>query len=67
MKTTKKNYSKDNYFFTIKGIPNNITIYRNTKDDASKAFHQYKAVGKQIEWLGRWNGKKFIETTPPAA
>ncbi|NNC94988.1 MAG: hypothetical protein HKN92_05450 [Chitinophagales bacterium] len=67
MKANKKNYGKDKWFFTIKSIPNNITISRSTKDAASLAFHQYKAVGKQIEWLGKWNGKKFTETAPPTA
>lgn len=63
----KKNFpwSKQHYYFTIKSIPNNITINRSTKKAAVESFLKYKAVGKDIEWLGRWTGKKFTENTVP--
>ena len=51
---------------TIKSIPNNITLFRKTKDSAHATFSKYKEVGKPIEWLGRWDGKKFVENTPPS-
>lgn len=57
---------KDKYYFTIKSTPNNITIFRKTYKAASDAFQQYRKLGKECEWLGKWNGKKFIEQTPPA-
>ena len=58
---------KDKYYFTIKSTPNNITIFRKTQKAAVDAFQQYKKIGKECEWLGRWNGKKFIETSLPEA
>lgn len=60
-------YSKGRYYFTIKSIPNNITIYRKSKNEAMDSFKQYKALGKSVEWLGCWNGKKFEETSLPMA
>jgi len=64
-----KNFSpgKGKYYFTIKSIPNNITIYRKNKDAAASAFRRYKKAGKEVEWLGKWDGKKFTENSPPAA
>ncbi len=57
---------KDKWYFTIKSTPNNITIFRKTRKTAEDAFNQYRKLGKECEWLGKWNGKKFIENTPPA-
>lgn len=64
----KKNYvmGEGKYYFTIKSTPNNITIFRNTKKAAADAFLKYKKLGKEVEWLGKWDGKKFQESTPPA-
>ncbi len=53
------------YYFTIKSSPNNITIHRRDKQDAVRVFKQYVELGKDVEWLGRRDGKKFVETTPP--
>ncbi len=65
----KKNFTmgKDKWYFTIKSIPNNITIYRKTKESAARAFVQYQKAGKEVEWLGKWDGKKFTENNPPLA
>lgn len=64
-----KNFSpgKGKYYFTIKSIPNNITIYRKNKSAAASAFRRYQKAGKEVEWLGKWDGKKFIENAVPAA
>jgi len=64
---SKKNFAmgKGKYYFTVKSVPNNITIFRKTKDAAAEAFLSYKSVGNEVEWLGRWDGKKFQESTPP--
>lgn len=64
-----KNFSpgKGKYYFTIKSVPNNITISRKNKDAAASAFRRYLKAGKEIEWLGKWDGKKFTENTPPSA
>ena len=55
------------WYFTIKSNPNNITIYRKTKKAALRAFNRYKRLGKEVDWLGKWNGKKFEDTSMPAA
>ena len=64
----KKHYkmATGKYYFTIKSTPNNITIYRNSKKAALLAYQQYEEVGKEIEWLGKWNGKKFEDQNPAA-
>jgi hypothetical protein len=58
---------KDKYYFTIKSTPNNITIYRSTRKAAADAFLNYRKIGKDCEWLGKWNGKKFEDSTTPVA
>lgn len=50
----------------IKSVPNNITIFRKTKEAAMSAFCKYKNAGKEIEWLGKWDGKEFKEASLPA-
>ncbi|MEZ5041627.1 MAG: hypothetical protein R2828_17165 [Saprospiraceae bacterium] len=64
----KKNfdYGKGKYYFTIKASPSNITIYRNEKGAAERTFLHYRAMGKDVEWHGKWDGKKFIEISQPA-
>ena len=59
-------YKKDAYYFTIKSSPRDITMFRDTKEAAANTFQSYRAVGKKIEWLGKWTGKKFEEATIPA-
>ena len=54
-------YKKDVYYFTVKSSPNNITMHRDTKKAAKMAYYNYETIGKQVEWLGKWNGKKFEE------
>ncbi len=65
----RKKYAmgKGKYYFTIKSVPNNITIFRKTKAAAVAAFRKYQKAGKEIEWLGKWDGKKFTEDSMPAA
>lgn len=55
-------FSKGIFYFTIKGGQRNITIHRKDKRAALKFFRLYKSVGKEIEWLGKWDGGKFIES-----
>ena len=67
MRSSKKfDYGVGKYYLTINSIPNNVTIYRNDKKTALDAYRKYSEVGKKIEWLGKWNGKKFMETTAPS-
>jgi hypothetical protein len=61
------NYAKSTYYFTVKSVPNNITIYRKSKEAAVDAYQKYVSLGKETEWLGKWNGKQFVEATPPQA
>ena len=67
MRSGKKfDYGEGKYYFTIKAIPNNITMYRKTKEAAREAYLKYESIGKTVEWQGRWNGKSFSETTAPS-
>lgn len=51
-----------NYYFNIKmGYQNSITISRNTKEEATYAYSGYLKQKKDCEWLGQWDGKKFID------
>ena len=52
-------YRKDVYCFSI----NNITMFRETKEAAIATYRQYERLGKKVEWLGVWNGKKFEQNT----
>ena len=63
----RKNFTmgEGKYYFTIKSLPNNVTIFRKTRQAAVEAFYKYKMIGKGIEWLGKWDGKKFVEDSPP--
>ncbi len=61
----KKNFTKavGTYFFDINmGYNNTITISRKTRKEAEAAFSNYLKQNKQCEWLGQWDGKKFIDT-----
>ncbi len=65
MARRKKHFSKaiGKYFFNIKmGYNNTIMISRKTKEAAKYAFSNYLNQKKDAEWLGKWDGKKFIET-----
>jgi len=53
------------YYFNIRTGQQNITICRTDKNDAIYAYLNYVELGKDVEWLGRWEGKKFSETTSP--
>ena len=53
------------YYFSIRSGQQQIRMNRKDKDEASYAYHSYLEVGKNCEWLGKWNGKKFEDTTPP--
>ncbi len=60
----KKNFdfAKDKYYFNIKTGPQSaITINRAEKREAVLSFMGYQKANKNCEWLGKWDGKKFIE------
>ena len=55
--------TKGNYYFNVKmGYQNNITISRKTREETAYAFNNYVKHGKDCEWLGQWDGKKFTDT-----
>ena len=60
----KKGFKKTagHYFFNIKmGYNNSITISRKTKEEASYAYSNYLGQKKDCEWLGKWDGKNFVD------
>lgn len=64
-----KKYSlgKGKFYFSIKtGGMSNILINRKTKKDAVRSYHNYLKNGKDVEWHGKWDGKKFGDTSVPA-
>ncbi len=63
--TKKFDFADGKYYFTIKTTPSNITLSRTSKKEAQQVFKKYFDLGKTMEWLGRWEGKKFVETAPP--
>ena len=52
----KKHLKEDKYYFEV----GNITIHRDSKKMAKKAYDRYDKVGKEASWLGKWDGKDFI-------
>lgn len=69
MASSKKfTMGKGKYYFNVKTGQFNITISRDNRKDAARVFKSYHKVGKRVEWLGKWNGKKFeIEKEPELA
>lgn len=56
-------YGEGNYYFTIKGGRNNITMHRKSKAAAVEVYQRYESVGKDIVWLGKWDGDNFVESS----
>lgn len=63
--TKRFEYAKGVYYFIIKnGFNNEITINRKEKDKAIYAFKGYMhSHPGRTNWLGKWDGKKFIENS----
>ena len=59
----KFDFGKDIYYFNInKGQNSNITIKRIEKAKAIEAYRSYvKSYQEKVEWLGKWDGSKFVE------
>ena len=62
-RTKSFTFGKDIYYFNIKsGSSSGITIKRKSLQKAIDAFRMYQKTHKtSAEWLGKWDGKKFIE------
>jgi len=62
----KFDFGDGNYYFEIKNTGlSSITIKRDSKKDAVYTYLNYKRVGKSCSWLGKWDGKKFIDEKEP--
>ncbi len=55
------------YYFTVRNGQNNITISRAKKDEAVNAYLNYINLGKDVNWLGAYNGKNFDDNEAPVA
>jgi len=67
MASKKFEYGEGIYYFNIRnGGQSSITIKREKKNEAVDRYTSYKNLGKEVEWLGKWDGKKFTETNTPS-
>ena len=61
MRSKNWTLGKGKYYFRIKSGQQQIMIHRSKKDKALQVYQNYEKLGKQVEWLGKWDGKKFVE------
>ena len=54
------------YYFNVLSGPQTVTIHRIEKDQAINMYQTYVKLGKNCEWLGKWNGKGFDESGEPS-
>ncbi len=60
MRNKKKfDFAEGKYYFNVSNGIQSITIHRAEQKTALDVFSNYEKVGKKVEWLGKWNGKKF--------
>jgi len=55
------------YYFQIKSGQQNIMMNRTDKKAAVDAYLRYKKIGKNCEWLGKWEGKNYSDKGTPSA
>ena len=62
--TKKFEFGKDVYYFNLnKDYRSPITIKRMNLKEAVEAYSSYlRTYNEKCEWLGKWDGKKFVET-----
>lgn len=53
------------YYLNIRNGQQNITLSRTKKSDAIYAYLNYVQLGKDCEWSGKWEGKKFSDNITP--
>lgn len=58
--------ASDRYYFKIDSGHQSVTIHRKEKDLAVQSYLSYVRSGKTCEWMGKWDGKKFSETSAPS-
>ena len=54
------------YYFNVLSGPQTVMIHRVEKKQAVNMYETYKKLGKNCEWLGKWNGKNFEEAEEPS-
>lgn len=64
-KSKKFDFAEGKYYFNVHNGAQTITIHRVAKDAAMESYKNYKKVGKRVEWLGVWDGKKFTDDKDP--
>ena len=67
MRNKNFKYAKGVYYFVVRNGQQNITIKRVKKNEAVMAFSAYKQNGKDVTWLGCWDGKKWQESSAPTS
>lgn len=62
-RSKKFEFAEGVYYFNInKGYRNDITIKRKDKTKAIRDYKNYIVTQKgNCQWLGKWNGKSFVE------
>ncbi len=63
--TKKFDFAEGKFYFNVQSGHQNVTINRSEQKEAEDTFKSYMKLGKKVEWLGKWNGKKFIENKEP--
>ena len=63
-KSKRFEFGKGIYYFVVKkGYRSEIIIKRLSLKKALQAFKYYaKSSAGQTEWLGKWQGEKFVDT-----
>ena len=67
MKKFKYRLGEGKYYFNIVSGMQTILVSRKERKAAIVAFQKYLSVGKTCEWLGKWNGKDFVESSLPVS
>jgi len=53
----------ERYYLKIMTPNSSTTITRSTKASAMIAYQYYHDQGREVIWLGKWNGQTFEDTT----
>jgi len=51
----------DQYYIQVKAANSSTKIVRQSKEAAIAAYHYYLQLGREVVWLGKWNGQSFEE------
>jgi len=53
----------ERYYLKLKTQDSSTKITRSTKAAAKAAYQYYLHQGREVMWLGKWNGQSFEDTT----